>query len=78
MNPFDDADGSFLVLVNAEEQHSLWPEFAAVPAGWRVAFGPAPRQEALEFVTTSWQDLRPRSLREAMAATPTTPAGTAP
>ncbi|MEU6753945.1 MbtH family protein, partial [Spirillospora sp. NPDC046719] len=33
-NPFDDPDGTFLVLVNAEGQHSLWPEFADVPSGW--------------------------------------------
>ena len=29
-NPFDDENGSFLVLVNDEEQHSLWPAFADV------------------------------------------------
>ena len=78
MNPFDDPDGSYLVLVNDEDQHSLWPEFAAVPAGWRVVFGPGPRQEALEFVTASWQDLRPRSLREAMASAAGGPGATAP
>jgi len=33
-NPFDDDDGRFFVLVNDEEQHSLWPAFADVPAGW--------------------------------------------
>ena len=32
-NPFDDEDGTFLVLRNEELQHSLWPAFAAVPAG---------------------------------------------
>jgi uncharacterized protein YbdZ (MbtH family) len=31
-----DDGGSFFVLVNDEEQHSLWPAFADVPAGWRV------------------------------------------
>jgi MbtH protein len=35
-NPFDDNDGTFLVLVNAEGQHSLWPSFAPVPPGWDV------------------------------------------
>jgi uncharacterized protein YbdZ (MbtH family) len=35
-NPFDDDSGSFYVLVNDEEQHSLWPAFADAPAGWRV------------------------------------------
>ena len=32
-NPFDDENGTFFVLVNDEEQHSLWPTFAAVPRG---------------------------------------------
>ena len=35
-NPFDDDEGSFFVLINDEEQHSLWPAFADIPAGWRV------------------------------------------
>ncbi|MEU8792998.1 MbtH family protein [Streptomyces sp. NPDC048643] len=67
-NPFDDEDGRFYVVVNDEEQHSLWPAFAEVPAGWRVVFGEAARAEALEYVESNWTDLRPRSLREAMAA----------
>jgi MbtH protein len=65
-NPFDDPDGTFLVLVNDEGQHSLWPEFAAVPAGWEVAFGPGPRADALEHVESNWTDMRPRSLVRAM------------
>ncbi|GHC74691.1 MbtH family protein [Streptomyces alboflavus] len=67
-NPFDDADGQFYVLVNDEEQHSLWPSFTEVPAGWRVAFGEAGRQECLDYVEQNWTDLRPKSLRDAMAA----------
>ncbi|MGC7095593.1 MbtH family protein [Amycolatopsis lurida] len=62
-NPFDNPDGTFSVLVNEGQQHSLWPEFAEVPAGWTVAFGPAPRQECLDYVETNWTDLRPASLR---------------
>ncbi|ETB10221.1 protein mbtH [Mycobacterium avium subsp. silvaticum ATCC 49884] len=34
-NPFDDDNGSFFVLVNDEEQHSLWPAFADIPAAGR-------------------------------------------
>ncbi len=61
-NPFDDAEGSFLVLVNDENQHSLWPEFAAVPDGWRNVFGPTGRQACLDYIETNWTDLRPASL----------------
>ena len=67
-NPFEDPDAQYLVLVNDEGQHSLWPVFAEVPAGWIAAFGPDARQDCLDYVERSWTDLRPRSLVEAMAA----------
>ncbi|GAA3601391.1 MbtH family protein [Kineosporia mesophila] len=66
MNPFD-ADGRFLVLANAEDQHSLWPVFAPVPAGWEVRYGEDSREQCLEYIETHWTDMRPRSLREEMA-----------
>ncbi|BBY76495.1 protein MbtH [Mycolicibacterium parafortuitum] len=67
-NPFDDDAGRFYVLANDEDQHSLWPVFADVPAGWRVVFGEASREDCLSYVEQNWIDLRPRSLREAMLA----------
>ncbi|WP_329570741.1 MbtH family protein [Kitasatospora sp. NBC_01266] len=66
-NPFEDADGSYLVLVNEENQHSLWPSFAEVPAGWTVAHGPDSRQACLDHVEANWTDMRPASLIRAMA-----------
>ncbi|WP_393054332.1 MbtH family protein [Streptomyces sp. LN549] len=63
-NPFDDPEGRFLVLVNGEGQHSLWPSFAEVPGGWTIAFGENTRDACLDFVETNWTDLRPRSLVE--------------
>ncbi|MDH6140208.1 MULTISPECIES: MbtH family protein [Kitasatospora] len=66
-NPFDDAEGTFLVLVNDEGQHSLWPAFAEVPQGWTITHGPAGRQECLDHVTATWTDMRPASLARAMA-----------
>ncbi|CCH30001.1 MbtH family protein [Actinosynnema sp. NPDC047251] len=64
-NPFDDEAGTFLVLVNDEGQHSLWPQFAEVPPGWTAAHGPDSRQSCVEYVEREWTDLRPRSLVEA-------------
>ncbi|GAQ51028.1 MbtH family protein [Streptomyces acidiscabies] len=61
-NPFDDTEGRFLVLVNDEGQHSLWPSFAEVPGGWTVAFGEGSREACLAYVEANWTDLRPRSL----------------
>jgi uncharacterized protein YbdZ (MbtH family) len=63
-NPFDNEDGSFFVLVNDEGQHSLWPAFAEVPAGWTRVYGEATRQECLDYVEENWTDLRPKSLVE--------------
>jgi MbtH protein len=65
-NPFEDPDARYLVLVNDEGQHSLWPVFADVPAGWTVALAETDRQRALDYVTENWTDLRPKSLAEAM------------
>ncbi|MCQ8773164.1 MbtH family protein [Streptomyces telluris] len=65
-NPFEDPDGAYLVLVNDEGQHSLWPSFADVPAGWRTALEETTREAALEYVETHWTDMRPKSLVQAM------------
>ncbi len=65
-NPFEDPDGSYFVLVNEEGQHSLWPTFVDVPAGWTVVHGPDSRQPCLDYVTEHWTDMRPKSLIAAM------------
>jgi MbtH protein len=65
-NPFDDAEGVFVVLVNHEEQYSLWPRFAEVPAGWSEAFGPDDRDACLAYVQEHWTDMRPKSLIDAV------------
>lgn len=65
-NPFEAEDGKYLVLVNDEGQHSLWPDFLAVPAGWNTGYGPAGRQSCLEYVNANWTDMRPNSLIRAM------------
>jgi MbtH protein len=62
-NPFDDVDAVFLVLVNDEDQYSLWPQLAAIPAGWRIAHGPDSRAACLTFIAQRWTDMRPLSLR---------------
>jgi MbtH protein len=65
-NPFEDPDGTYVVLVNDENQHSLWPSFAEVPAGWTVAKDEDTRQACLDYITENWTDMRPKSLIEAM------------
>jgi MbtH protein len=60
-NPFENENASYLVLVNDEGQHSLWPDAIDVPAGWRSVFG-GERQACIDYIETNWTDLRPRSL----------------
>ncbi len=62
-NPFEDPEGRFHVLVNDEGQHSLWPSFADIPAGWTARFGPDTRDACVAYVEEHWTDLRPLSLR---------------
>jgi len=65
-NPFERDDINYLVLVNDEGQHSLWPSFADVPEGWsQVCEGT--RQECLDYVEANWTDMRPKSLIRSMA-----------
>ncbi|MGX8908983.1 MbtH family protein [Streptomyces netropsis] len=65
-NPFEDDNAGYFVLVNDENQHSLWPAFAEIPAGWTTAFGEDTRAACLEYVEQNWTDMRPKSLVEAM------------
>ncbi len=62
VDPFENEDASYLVLVNHEGQHSLWPEAIDVPSGWRVVFGGGRRLECLDYIEASWTDIKPASL----------------
>jgi MbtH protein len=64
---FEDESRDYLALCNDEEQYSLWPQGIDVPDGWRVVYGPASRAETLDHIERSWTDMRPKSLRDAMA-----------
>lgn len=61
-NPFEDDEAQYVVLVNDEGQHSLWPAAAEVPAGWRSVRPPDSRQGSLAYVELAWTDMRPLSL----------------
>lgn len=61
-NPFENADALYLVLVNDEGQHSLWPAGIAIPDGWVVAYDADSRSNCLAYIETHWADMRPNSL----------------
>ncbi|MDY0832060.1 MULTISPECIES: MbtH family protein [unclassified Pseudomonas] len=56
-NPFDDPNAHFFVLTNSLNQHSLWPKTLPRPEGWTTAFGPAPRQDCLDFTDREWHEM---------------------
>jgi MbtH protein len=58
----------YRVVVNDEEQYSIWPAEKPVPAGWREVGCEGTRQECLAHVERVWTDMRPLSLRRAMEA----------
>ncbi|MEU5445345.1 MULTISPECIES: MbtH family protein [Streptomyces] len=51
------------VVVNHEEQYSLWPVHVPVPEGWRETGYRGTRSECLEHIRSVWTDLRPLSIR---------------
>lgn len=61
----------FKAVVNDEEQYSIWPAHRDNPLGWRDAGKTGTKQECLAYIEEVWTDMRPRSLREAMAQTST-------
>jgi MbtH protein len=65
VNPFENQDADFRVLVNEERQYSLWPAFREVPPGWKSVMQ-GKRKECLEWIETNWTDMRPWSLVVAM------------
>ncbi|MEW2289591.1 MbtH family NRPS accessory protein [Streptomyces sp. NPDC047841] len=58
----------FAVVVNDEEQYSIWPADRALPEGWRREGRTGTRDECLSHIDTVWTDLRPRSVRERTGA----------
>lgn len=65
---WDDEDAVFVVVVNHEEQYSIWPEYREVPNGWRAAGKHGSKQECLDYIEEVWTDMRPLSLRRHMEA----------
>ena len=66
---FDDESINYFVVMNDEEQYSIWPEGRDVPEGWAVVGDSRPRADCLEYIEQVWTDMRPKSVREAMEGT---------
>ncbi|HYH79205.1 MAG TPA: MbtH family NRPS accessory protein [Longimicrobium sp.] len=56
---------TYVVLVNHEEQYSIWLADKEIPLGWSAVGTPGSREECLAYVKEVWTDMRPLSLRTA-------------
>jgi MbtH protein len=66
---FDQAPGC-RVVINDEGQFSIWPADQPMPPGWKEEGMTGTRAECLDYIERTWADMRPRSLRMAMAKRP--------
>jgi uncharacterized protein YbdZ (MbtH family) len=56
------------VVVNHEEQYSIWPDYKETPLGWKSVGKSGPKAECLAYIKEVWTDMRPLSLRKKMEA----------
>lgn len=63
----------YKVVMNHEEQYSIWPDYKENPLGWSDVGRTGPKAECLAYIKEVWTDMRPLSLRKKMAETAETP-----
>jgi MbtH protein len=68
MNDERDDTTIYNVVMNHEEQYSIWPATRETPLGWTFAGKSGPKADCLAYIGEVWTDMRPLSLRMAMAA----------
>lgn len=61
----DHEDTHFEVVVNPQEQYSIWPTFKPIPEGWTAVGFKGTKPECLDHINEVWVDMRPKSLRDA-------------
>ena len=66
--PGSGSDRTYKVVLNHEEQYSIWPQERANPAGWRDAGKSGTREECLAYIGEVWTDMRPLSVRQSLKA----------
>jgi MbtH protein len=66
MNTDDNDTAAYKVVLNEQQQYSIWPAGRENASGWRDAGMEGTRQECLAYIKEVWTDMRPSSLREKM------------
>lgn len=66
--PSDDisTDIEFQVVINDEEQYSIWPAHRTPPNGWRSVGFRGSKERCIAHIDEVWTDITPRSVREAL------------
>jgi MbtH protein len=59
----DDDTKPYVVVINDEEQYSIWPDGRVIPDGWRDAGRRGSKAECLAYIEQVWTDMRPLSTR---------------
>ncbi|HCU06057.1 MAG TPA: MbtH family protein [Holosporales bacterium] len=59
---------TWCVVINLEDQYSIWPFRKDIPYGWREEGTIGTKEDCLAHIKEIWVDMRPRSLKEAIAA----------
>jgi MbtH protein len=66
MEPDSGSERRYVVVVNDEEQYSIWRIHLPIPAGWTTIGEPGDKETCLAYIEKNWTDMRPASLREWM------------
>lgn len=66
MSPRDEDEDArtYTVVINDEEQYSIWLADREIPSGWRTVGTTGPKAECLSYIESVWTDMRPLSLRK--------------
>lgn len=69
MSAYDDENDTttYNVVVNGEEQYSIWPTYRDLPLGWQAVGVSGTKAECLAHIKEVWTDMRPLSLRQKMS-----------
>ncbi len=68
LNHEEEDNNVYLVVINHEEQYSIWPDYKEIPNGWKAVGKRGAKADCLNYIKDVWTDMRPLSLRRQMEA----------
>lgn len=63
MSQHEQHDMQYFVVINHENQHSIWPAHKSLPLGWRAEGAAKPKEACLDYIAQHWTDITPLSAR---------------